>query len=85
MFTKKSFTLILVLSVGIVLGDRTIYLEKFFKKRYLRINLFDKDINYNSGNHFKNRLLKIDNFLKMVYENKNFNLSFDELKNWLIL
>lgn len=65
-------------------GDRTIYLERFFKKRYLRINLFDKDINYNSGNYFKNRLLKIDNFLKMVYENKNFNLSFDELKNWLI-
>jgi hypothetical protein len=65
-------------------GDRTIYLEKFFKKKYLRFNLFDKDINYNSSNHFKNRLLKIDNFLKMVYENKNFNSSFDELKKWLV-
>ena len=65
-------------------GDRTIYLAQFFKKKYLRINLFDKNINYNSDNHFKNRLLKIDNYLKMVYENKNFNLSYDELKKWLI-
>ena len=65
-------------------GDRTIYLERFFNKRYLRFNLFDKNINYNSDNNFKNRLLKIENFLKIVYENKNFDLSFDELKKWLI-
>ena len=65
-------------------GDRTIYLERFFNKRYLRFNLFDKNINYNSDNNFKDRLLKIENFLKIVYENKNFDLSFDELKKWLI-
>ena len=65
-------------------GDRTIYLERFYNKRYIRFNLFEKNINYNSDNNFKNRLLKIENFLKMVYENKNFNLSFNELKKWLI-
>ena len=65
-------------------GDRTIFLERFFKKRYLRLNLFDKNINYNSGNYFKNRLLKIDKFLKKMCENKNFNLSFHELKKWFI-
>ena len=63
---------------------RTVYLERFFNKKYLRVNLFDASVNYNSDNNFKNRLLKIENFLKMVYENKNFNLSFKELKKWLI-
>ena len=63
---------------------RTVYLERFFNKKYLRVNLFDEDINYNSDNNFKNRLLKIENFLKMVYENKNYNLSYDELRKWLI-
>ena len=64
--------------------DRTIYLERFFNKRYLRFNLFDKNINYKLDNNFKNRLLKIENLLNAVYENKNFNLSFKELKKWLI-
>ena len=65
-------------------GDRTIYLERFFHKKYLRLNLFDVNVNYRSDNNFKNRLLKIENSLKMIYENKNFNLSFNELKKWLI-
>ncbi len=65
-------------------GDRTIYLERFFKRRYFKINLFEQNVNYSLDNNFKNRLLKIENFLKMLYENKNFNLSYKELKNWLI-
>ena len=64
-------------------GDRTIYLERFFHKKYLRLNLFDVNINYKSDNNFKNRLIKIENTLKMLYENKNFNLSFHELKKLL--
>ncbi len=63
--------------------DRTIYLERFFNKKYLRLNLFDVNINYKSGDNFKNRLTKIDNTLKVIYENKNFNLSFKEFKKWL--
>jgi len=63
--------------------DRTIYLERFFNKKYLRLNLFDVNINYKSGDNFKNRLTKIDNTLKVIYENKNFNLSFNEFKKWL--
>ena len=29
-------------------------------KKYLRLNLFDANINYNSGDNFKNRLIKIE-------------------------
>lgn len=65
-------------------GDRTIYLERFFKKRYLRINLFEQNVNYSLDNNFKDRLLKIENFLKMLCENDNFSLSYKELKSWLI-
>ena len=64
--------------------DRTIYLQRFFNKKYLRLNLFDVNINYKSGDNFKNRLIKIENTLKTIYENKNFNLSFNDLKKWLI-
>jgi hypothetical protein len=64
-------------------GDRTIYLERFFHKKYLRLNLFDVNINYKSDNNFRNRLIKIENTLKMICENKNFDLRFNELKKWL--
>ncbi len=65
-------------------GDRTIYLERFFKYKYLRLNLFEVNINYKLDDNFKNRLIKIENVLKMIYENKNFNSSYKELKKWLI-
>ena len=65
-------------------GDRTIYLERFFRKNYLKLNLFDVNVNYNKGDNFRNRLFKIENFLKILYENKNFDLSHNDLKNWLI-
>ena len=65
-------------------GDRTIYLERFFEKKYLKFNLFDVNVNYKTGDNFKNRLFKIENFLKKLYVNKNFDLSYNDLKKWLI-
>jgi len=64
--------------------DRTIYLEKFFKEKYLRFNLFDEKINYNHGNNFKLRLIEIEKLIDKLNKNKNFKLNFDELKSWLI-
>ena len=81
---KKIFHIDLGVQVGNSFSDRTIYLERFFHKKYLRLNLFDANINYNSGDNFKNRLIKIENTLKIIYENKDFNLSFNEFKKWLI-
>lgn len=66
------------------ISDRTIFLERFFRKKYLRFNLFDQETNYNEGDNFKNRLIKIEKFLSILEENKNFNLSHEELKRWLI-
>ena len=82
---KKIFHIDLGVQCGnSFVGDRTIYLEKFFQKKYLRLNLFDNNINYKLDNNFKNRLTKIENSIQTLYENKNFNLSFRKLKIWLV-
>ena len=84
-FYKKIFHIDLGSQVGnSFVTDRTIYLERFFYKKYLRLNLFDAKINYKSGDNFKNRLIKIENTLEMIYENNDFNLNFNEFKKWLI-
>lgn len=82
---KKIFHIDLGVQVGnSFVSDRTIYLERFFHKKYLRLNLFDVNINYKSNNNFKNRIIKIESIIKIIYENRNFNLGFNELKKWLI-
>mgnify|MGYP000920382005 CR=1 FL=1 len=74
-----------MLDVGSKVGNTNIYvrsilLNKFYKKRQLKLNFFKDDINYSSRNNFDNRLTLIKTSLKKILNYKNFNCSADSLK-----
>ena len=82
---KKIFHIDLGVTPGnSFVGDRTIYLERFYDSRFFKIKLFDEKINYKQDNNFCNRLKVIQNFIEKIYENKDFDSNFIKFKNWII-
>ena len=76
----------LMLDLGIKVGNsdiysRSLFINRFYKNSSLKINFFFNDINYSSQEIFEKRIKTIKKSLDYFFNYKEFNCSFEELKN----
>ena len=77
---------IIQIDLGSKIGNSYIYprsllINRFYKRKNIKINLFHNDENYYENNLFSQRLEKIKKYLFNIYELEKFSCSAEELSN----